>query len=793
MMLLGSGMVRVLRTLSLFALLALPALGTTPEPAAAASMKIDLIGPEGSGAFGTSVVPLPTGNLVVTDPAFSSNSATNVGAVYLYDGRTGALINRLTGGTSDDRVGSGNPGFPGIFVLTGGDFVVSSPYWHNGNGTAVGAVTRCSGKTGCSGEVSSSNSLVGASAQDYVGASTNDGRAVTPLTDGGYAVSSPFWHNGVTANAGAVTGCRGTANCTGVVSPANSLVGSATDDRVGLNGVTALANGNYVAASVNWDSDSATDAGAVTWCGGMGCAGAVSAGNSLVGSITNDRVGKDGVVALPNGNYVVRSSAWNTSAGAVTWCSGTAGCTGPISAGNSLAGGGYVGNGGVWVLPSGDYVVASPNWGAGFGAVTRCSGTAGCKGAISAANSLVGARDGDYAGSAGVTVLSNGNYVVGSYQWWSAVGQVGAATWCSGTADCIGAISTANSLVGGTNGDKVGYKITPLTNGNYLVVSTAWNNGGAAYAGAVTRCDGAAPCTGTVSATNSLVGSTAYDQVGYEVAVLDNGNYVVASSTWDNGSTPNVGAATWCNGTAGCKGAVSAGNSLVGSAADDQVGYGSYQSDGLLALAGGNYIVRSSYWKNAGALEVGAVTWCSGTAGCTGPVSAGHSLVGSKAGDRVGYGAAAALTGGDYVVGSLQWSKTATNQEGAATRCSGSPGCSGPVSVANSLVGSALYDQVGYGLYALADGSYVVSSPGVDNPPASNSGALTWCGEDTPCIGPLPAANTVLGSAQNMGNQLSFVFDAVNHQLVVGQPVVQRVTLLRIDLRGVYLPLTLRG
>jgi hypothetical protein len=793
----NSGMVGVTRTMRALALLALLALAGTPAPAAALSKQFDLIGPSGSGAFGTSVIPLPSGNIVVTDPMFSTLSATNVGAVYLYNGHTGALISRLTGSATDDKVGSGNPGFDGIFVLAGGDYVVASPNWHNGDGASVGAVTRCSGMTGCSGEVSAANSLVGASAQDYVGASTTGSRAVTPLTDGGYVVTTPFWHNGSTANAGAVTGCRGTAGCKGAVSPANSLVGSATDDKVGSSGATALANGNYVVNSPTWDNGPAVDAGAVTWCGGTGCAGAVSAANSLVGSITNDRVGKDGVVALPNGSYVVRSSAWNLSAGAVTWGSGTTGRAGPVSAANSLVGGAasYVGNGGVWVLPNGSYVVASPYWDGGFGAVTRCSGTTGCTGVISAANSLVGARAGDYAGSSspGVTVLANGNYVVGSYQWWNGAAQAGAATWCSGTADCTGVISAANSLVGSSSGDGVGSRITALATGNYVVVSIAWNNGGTSYAGAVTWCDGTAGCKSPVSAANSLVGSTAADQIGYQVVALDNGSYVAASYAWDNGATPNAGAATWCSGTAGCTGPVSAANSLVGSAADDQVGYGTYASDGLLALAGGNYVVRSSNWKNGGTLQAGAVTRCDGTAGCTGPVSAGNSLVGVKAGDKVGYGSAVALTGGDYVVGSTNWSRTATNQEGAATRCSVPLGCVGPVSAANSLVGSALYDQVGYGLFALADGSYVVRSPFVDNGAISNAGALTWCSADTPCIGPISAANTVKGGALNMGTDLRFVFDAVNHQLVVGQPVLQRVTLLRIDLHGIYLPVLVRG
>jgi hypothetical protein len=51
---------------------------------------------------------------------------------------------------------------------------------------------------------------------------------------------------------------------------------------------------------------------------------------------------------------------------------------------------------------------------------------------------------------------------------------------------------------------------------------------------------------GPVSAANSLVGSTANDNVGSgAVRQLTNGDYVVASPNWDNGAAINVGAATW--------------------------------------------------------------------------------------------------------------------------------------------------------------------------------------------------------------------------------------------------------
>ena len=97
-------------------------------------------------------------------------------------------------------------------------------------------------------------------------------------------------------------------------------------------------------------------------------------------------------------------------------------------------------------------------------------------------------------------------------------------------------------------------------------------------------------------------------------------------------------AVTWGSGTAGVTGAVSAANSLVGSQANDQVGFG-----GITTLGNGNYVVSSNYWANGSATNAGAVTWGSGTAGVTGAVSPANSLVGSQANDSVGYGGITAL------------------------------------------------------------------------------------------------------------------------------------------------------
>ncbi|MFO0105684.1 MAG: filamentous hemagglutinin N-terminal domain-containing protein [Burkholderiales bacterium] len=193
---------------------------------------------------------------------------------------------------------------------------------------------------------------------------------------------------------------------------------------------------------------------------------------------------------------------------------------------------------------------------------------------------------GDQHGSSGATQLTNGNMVVTSSQDNFGPRKSGAAYLYHGT---TGALISA--LYGSTANDQVGSGgITALTNGNYVVRTANWGQGGTrTNLGAVTWGSGTAGISGAVSAANSLVGSTDNDGVGNGgITALTNGNYVVRSSAWDNGAIANAGAVTWGSGTAGVSGAVSATNSLVGSKIDDNVGSG-----GITALTNGNYVVRS--------------------------------------------------------------------------------------------------------------------------------------------------------------------------------------------------------
>ena len=352
----------------------------------------DLVGPAGSGEFGSEVVVLSNGNYVVTDPGWDNGPLADVGAVYLYDGTTDSLLATLTGTKPNDLVG-----FGGVTALTTGNYVVTSPLWDKDETADVGAVTWGDGTTGITGTVSVANSLTGTTPNGRVGFG-----GVTALTNGNYVVISQLWNDGGTVDVGAVTWGDGTTGTAGTVTVANSLTGTTPFDRVGNGGVTALTNGNYVVTSQQWDNGENVNVGAVTWGDGTtGTAGNVTNANSLTGTTPFDLVGSSGVTALTTGNYVVTSPQWdngeNADVGAVTWGDGTTGTAGNVTTANSLTGttpSNLVGSSGVTALTNGNYVVSSPFWDNGetvnVGAVTWGDGTTGTAGNVTVANSLTG-------------------------------------------------------------------------------------------------------------------------------------------------------------------------------------------------------------------------------------------------------------------------------------------------------------------------------------------------------------------------------------------------------------------
>jgi len=349
---------------------------------------------------------------------------------------------------------------------------------------------------------------------------------------------------------------------------------------------------------------------------------------------------------------------------------------GVVSATNSLVGnsaGDQIGSGGLTEITDystfWNYAVLSPNWtngtATGAGAATLGNGATGKVGVVSGSNSLVGSASGDQVGSGGITLVSDGatfwNYVVSSPAWGGAGGSLtgkGAVTLMNGSTGKLsngatgGAVDSSNSLTGSAAGDQLGVAttsyssalkgISTLSNGNLLIRSQHWGGGFSA----LTWMDGATGALaggatgGVVSASNSLLGSTAFDDLGGgAVGVTElrvNGNWVITSPGWGgNGAWNGKGAATWMNSTTGqladgsFGGVVSASNSLVGTIVGDIVG-GDYWCDctspagGITALSDGNYVVSSPDWSSA----TGAITWGNGATGLVGTVTSGNSLLG---------------------------------------------------------------------------------------------------------------------------------------------------------------------
>ncbi|MES2709580.1 MAG: choice-of-anchor D domain-containing protein [Verrucomicrobiota bacterium] len=520
-----------------------------------------------------SITLLNNGNYVICNP-FWPDSQNRRGAVALADGATGlrgamSAENSLVGTFPEDRVGSGNPnGATGVTALSNGNFVVHSPRW-NGN---RGAVTWVSGTLGLKGEISAANSLIGGEE----GSLTGDG-GIIPLTNGNYLVSTLQTYYGDDPDGGSVTWGSGTAGVAGAVSAANSLLGtSASGDFYGLQnpnykapGITALSNGNYVVCSPYWNFRR----GAVVWGNGAsGVKGKISAVNALVGATAGEQLGAGGATALSTGNYLVKTPGWNSLKGALTFGNGATGLTGAVSASNSLTGtsANDLLDSTVTPLPNGDYLLGSPKWNSGKGAVTWGSGLTGVTGEISGANSLIGTRASDRVGenqpvAAFITPLSSGNYLIGSPYW---NGNRGAVTLGRGGSSVTGEITDANSLVGTAAYEYFGLSsgIKLLANGNFVIFNPAWSGN----KGSLTWGSGTAGVTGTVSAANSLVGNAEYDigvrpprfptpsQLSFTFPVT--GDYIMVDLSWGYGR----GIAILGDGERGTRGLLGNDNSFEG-------------------------------------------------------------------------------------------------------------------------------------------------------------------------------------------------------------------------------------
>ncbi len=269
--------------------------------------QLDIVGPPGSELFGDYVTALPNGNIVVTDRYYDAGTVLDVGAVYLYDGGTGALISMLTGSTAFDQVGR-----HGVTVLANGNFVVSihtgimalrvsggshvGQRHHWGHGHGVGGQQPGGQYGGRPDWRGVCDGLIGVGQRQLCGAQRVLEQRHSRVRRGGHLGERHHRYHRYRV---------------GGQQPG----GQYRDDRVGGRWAAALTNGNYVLTADMWDNGAIVDVGAATWADGTsGITGTISAANSLVGSRADDRVGGWGATALSNGHYVVSSPSWDNGA-----------------------------------------------------------------------------------------------------------------------------------------------------------------------------------------------------------------------------------------------------------------------------------------------------------------------------------------------------------------------------------------------------------------------------------------------------------------------------------------------
>lgn len=769
------------------------------------------------------VTPLPDGRYVVSSPWWDGGKVRDAGAVTLVDGGDGSPAaggnagspvtpdNSLHGTHDHDEVGSGfrdvgfnppdlrRPEHPGVRFGVRGitvvadpspgaaprfSYLVASPSWN----AMAGAVTRVDGTTGrveandgrsaVGVAVAPDNSLHGDGSLDLVGAGGITLLAVSGRPSGRVVVASPLVREGggVAASVpGAVTwldeqgrihSADGSKRPGAAVTISNSLYGSSvkgipTNSFLGSGGVVALADGDYAVVSPDWDQEGGflgvDGFGAVTHASGLeGGRGPVDRSNSLVGTDPQDYVGSGGVIPLPDGGFFVSSPEW--SAPPVVDETGAVLIPGAIDVGAVTR-----------VFPDG-FLLDNRGRRQRGGVINPGADR-------SAWNSLVGTTGGDSdpydrgdaLGSAGIVKVRLGGgdvYAVVSPEWnLPAGGGVVAAPRAGAVVlvDTAGrpvvvdrrdprrllrlergsTVGPERCLHGDRPGDRVGSGgVVPLSKGNFVVVSPAWRTGFA---------DGGDP------------GHGGRGDAGGEADTP----HLLGAVTW-GGRQPD-GRYRGIGSGAGVP--VSSSNSLVGGASLDAVGSG-----GVVALASGHYVVVSPEWDHGSTVDVGAVTWGSGTVGAVGTplVGSGRTLRGHDSADRVGSGGVTALTDGAYVVASPEWSSPllqgpsgeplAANRAGAVTwigakgmTTAWSPAAHAVVTPANSLVGSAVDDRVGSGgVTPLARGNYLVRSPwwGSVTGAGHDLGAVTWIQGGRSRSAEVTGGNSAFGSVTRPGIQL---------------------------------------
>ena len=303
-----------------------------------------------------------------------------------------------------------------------------------------------------------------------------------------------------------------------------------------------------------------------------------------------------------------------------------------------------------------------------------------------------GSRFNDFLGSGGITVLANGHYVISS-PLEDALGRRNAGSVRLVNGESGELISV---LVGEQEDNFLGSNVLGLLNGNYVIVSSSEDNGGLADTGSLRLMDGS---------TGAQIGETIFgdqeeDQLGSEkVLILANGNFLVASSSDDEAGVVNAGSVRLFDGNNGTQ----IGVPYFGEQPVQEVG-----SEAVVPLANSNYVVVSSDYDDpvAGTFDTGSVRLFDGNTA----EQIGLAIIGDQDSDLLGIFGVQPLSSGNYVILSPFDDNGAVRNGGSVRLVNGSTGVE-----ISTIFGNQPDDLLGErGVTELTNGNYVVSSPGSD-------------------------------------------------------------------------------
>ena len=692
--------------------------------------------------FGNTVYDTSNNKLLILSP---NESAIGSGAGYVFQ-RDGTLVSALR-----------DTGVVANWHVMGSDRYLIT---NTASASGVGAVSYFNAASPfASGRMDSSNSLMGDATygrgfgqlKDLGGGYWGASISISGSGLDSYTLQKGAWHFFKADSAGSniATGTLGTANslvgATTGTAPANTTsntwYASTTGDALGYFASNDLKNnfntsdtepyvssafhsiggGNWVMGSPMWNSNT----GAITLVSPTlidngSLRGAVSASNSVLGTATGQSLGlalradgRGGVGLLQFGgagstNYLLNLNSYDGKGAFVPLTPGvaTTGLFGPLSSSNALlfstSGDGASA---ISQLANGSMVLTNPNWSfnRGYARVlpfntdflTTLRGTLST---VTASNSLIGVTaNGTVSGASmvgtGITELGSGAFLVQSGNV-----SLGAYTWSNSSTPTVGTLSSSNSLVGSATQNLK--SLTTLSNGAYIVKSgNTSGNGGFVYAAAGAGVTGVPGVSGVGMTEGNYTGlyNTSYPT---SIADLGGGSWVM--------TVP--GGFGFNNYTAGL---IWGGPSVVRSGTPSSTtvlesGYAG-QSGNISVFSLGSGAFAASLPRWGGTNTEGAVLRMDATNSAVPTISAANALVGN-AGDFLGNGGFTDLGNQRAVLLSPEWS----SNTGAATLISAANAASrlvGSASASNSLVGASAGDKLG-----ASDFTNIMSGTPIHNP-----------------------------------------------------------------------------